>query len=141
MTEFERCLYHGRKARKLSQGEVAEKAGLTREDIISLESGRFISLDDDTIYKIAAVVDMESGMFLSMYRAAFQQELRKAHSGPPIRNGAADTSQVESVHQESALSPDLLVLGKAIMAMPSDVKENLVETIRMLVRTVSISTA
>ena len=50
----------------------------------SLIEGDFIYLDKtDIIYKIAAVVDMESGMFLAMYRAAFQLEPGKAEGALP----------------------------------------------------------
>ena len=42
--EFEKILRQGRKAKKLSQDQVAEQAGFERSDIVKLEGGLFVFL-------------------------------------------------------------------------------------------------
>ena len=73
MTEFERCLRYGRKEKKLTQGDLAGHINMDKKDIIKLESGIFVFLDDNTILRIASVIGTNADMLLAMYRSAFRQ--------------------------------------------------------------------
>ena len=74
------------------------------------------------------------------FEFSYKQPGTQVKAGTQVEAGtqAKPDTQVESALAESVLSPDLIDLGKAIMQMPTEVKENLVSTIRMLVKTVSI---
>ena len=130
MTEFERCLRYGRKEKKLTQGDLAGHINMDKKDIIKLESGIFVFLDDNTILRIASVIGTDADMLLAMYRSAFRQELRTAkkqrEEGKPAVHSEKDA--------EAALSPDLVELGKTIMAMPAEIRNCVMQTIRTVVK-------
>ena len=137
MTELERCLRAGRKDKKLTQGELAQMAGVTRNDIIRLESGIFADLDPDALRRIAGIAGIDAGMFQSMYCAAFRPELKNRSSKPsaPVE-GIMD----QPSHPGQKNKPgDLADLEKAIMDIPLETRSGLIITIRMLVRAAAVT--
>ena len=130
MTEFEKCLRYGRKEKKLTQKDLADHININTKDIIKLESGFFVFLDDNTIRRVAFEIGMDTDMFLAMYRSTFRQELRTARIQ---REDGMPTVQSEK-DAEGTLSPDLVELGKTIMAMPAELRDCVVQTIRTVIK-------
>ena len=138
MTELERCLRAGRKAKKLTQGELAKMAGVERGDIISLESGIFAALDNEALCRIATATEIDEKMFHDMYWSAFRQELKALRTKLDKDNSNAGTLSSSPVRQEAAI-PDLADLEKAIMAVPQETRTSLISTIRMLIRAAAVT--
>jgi len=138
MTELERCLRAGRKEKKLTQGELARMAGVTRNDIISLESGIFADLDPDALRRIAGIAGIDAGMFQSMYCAAFRPELKK-RSGKPSAPVEGIMDQPSHPGQKNKPLGDLADLERAIMDIPQETRSGLIITIRMLVRAAAVT--
>jgi len=136
MTEFERCLRAGRKEKRLTQGDLAEMAGVKRTDIINLESGIFAPLDHASLCRIASVTGMEESMFRNMYLATFRQELKELR---PKRSPAPDGSSAAEAGSAETETPGLAGLEKDIMSIPPETRAGLVSTIRMLVRAASLT--
>ena len=91
-----------RRARRefgLSQGELASCLKLPRQDVIALESGRFVELDERQLEILAIFSDTIPDMLRSIYsmeRAAYKKELERkrrfaeSHTGAdPKANGVA----------------------------------------------------
>ena len=126
ISEFERCIRIGRKEKKLSQDELAKIIGIDIGDISRLERGLFVPLSDAQLSRLAEFTDVDKTMFFSIYRSTFYKDLRKlknAENTPP--SPAPPTEEID---------PELLDIGKSIMAMPPDTKRSLLQTIRMLVQ-------
>lgn len=79
-SELMKILRQGRKARKLSQDQVAEQAGLERGDIAKLESGLFVSLENNAICKIGGADGTDPEMLIALYRSEFRSELLQQKS-------------------------------------------------------------
>ena len=130
MTEFEKCLRYGRKEKKLTQKDLADHINIDTKDIIKLESGIFVFLDDNTIRRVAFAIGMDTDMFLAMYRSTFRQELRTARKqreeGKPAVHSEKDA--------EDNLSPDLVDLGRTIMMMPTEIRSCVMQTIRTVIK-------
>ena len=77
VSELEKVLLYGRRDKKLSQNDVAKMAGLDTTIIVKLESGLFIPLENEKLYRIAAVVGVDPEMLTAMYRSEFRSELRQ----------------------------------------------------------------
>ena len=138
MTELERCLRAGRKEKKLTQSELARMAGVTRNDIINLESGLFADLDTESLRRIAGIAGIDAGMFQSMYCAAFSPELkdRRSKQSAPVEG---IMEQPSHSGQENKSLGDLADLEKAIMDIPQETRSGLIITIRMLVRAAAVT--
>ena len=138
-SELERILRQGRKDKKLSQDEVAEMAGLNRSEIVKLESGRFIFLENDRLCKIAAAIGTNPEMFIAIYRSEFRSELRQMKlEQPENTNVKSDSGKEDSIKHSGtdtiSLNQDLLEIGREIMTMPDKPQKDLIHTIRMLVQ-------
>lgn len=147
ISEFERCLRISRREMKLSQGDLARSAGISLSDIAKLESGIFVPLENNTLCLLAKTVNTMESMFISMYHSVFCNELKQYHK--EMKSGKEEVP-LPAISEETAvpdtcpvLSPELMDIGKAIMAMPDERKKNLLQTIQMLVQaqTYSISTS
>ena len=79
-SELMKILRQGRKAKKLSQDQVAEQAGLERSDIVKLESGLFVFLENNDLCKIATAVGTDPEMLIALYRSEFRSELLQQKS-------------------------------------------------------------
>ena len=139
VSELERILRQGRKEKKLSQDEVAEMAGLNRSEIVKLESGLFVFLENDYLFKIAAAVGTDPEMFIAIYRSEFRSELRqmKLEQSENRNTGNSSTKEDSIEHTEIdtiSLYPDLIEIGREIMTMPDEPQKDLIHTIRMLVQ-------
>ena len=55
-----------RNAIGLTQGELAEMAGVERGDIISLESGIFAALDNEALCRIANATEIDGKKYVSL---------------------------------------------------------------------------
>jgi len=138
VSELERILRQGRKGKKLSQDEVAEIAGLTRSEIVKLESGLFVFLENESLCKIAAAVGTNPEMFIAIYRSEFRSELRQMKNEQENTNAKSNNGKEDSIeHSETdiiSFNPDLLEIGQEIMTMPDGPQKDLIHTIRMLVQ-------
>ena len=139
VSELERILRQGRKDKKLSQDEVAEMAGLNRSEIVKLESGLFVFLENDRLCKIAAAVGTNPAMFIAIYRSEFRSELRQMRNEQSENtNAESNSSKEDSIEQTGmdtiSLNPDLIEIGQEIMTMPDEPQKDLIHTIRMLVQ-------
>ena len=138
MTELERCLRAGRKEKKLTQSELAQMAGVTRNDIINLESGIFADLDPNALRRIAGITGLDADMFQSMYCAAFRPELRNRRD-KQAAPAEGTTEQLFHPGQENKPLGDLAELEKAIMDIPQETRSGLIITIRMLVKAAAVT--
>lgn len=139
VSELEKILRQSRKDKKLSQDEVAEMAGLTRSEIVKLESGLFVFLENDRLCKIAAAVGTNPEMFIAIYRSEFRSELRQMRNEQSENtNAESNSSKEDSIEQTGmdtiSLNPDLIEIGQEIMTMPDEPQKDLIHTIRMLVQ-------
>ena len=139
VSELERILRQGRKEKKLSQDEVAEMAGLDRSEIVKLESGLFVFLENDRLCKIAAAVGTDPEMFIAIYRSEFRSELRQMKlEQSENRNTGNSSTKEDSIEHTGidtiSLYPDLIEIGREIMTMPDEPQKDLIHTIRMLVQ-------
>ena len=139
VSELERILRQGRKEKKLSQDEVAEKAGLDRSEIVKLESGLFVFLENDLLCEIAAAVGTDPEMFIAIYRSEFRSELRqmklKQSENTNTENNSSKEDSIEHTGIDTiSLYPDLIEIGREIMTMPDEHQKDLIHTIRMLVQ-------
>lgn len=75
MTEFENEMRKGRKEKNLTQRDVAEKVGVPVQTISKLESGIYVPLEKDEIFRIAGVIGSDELLFFSMYENTFHQEM------------------------------------------------------------------
>ena len=141
VSEFEKVLRYGRKDRKLSQYDVAKMAGLDTTMIVKLESGLFIPLENENLYKIATAVGVDPGMLTAMYRSEFRSELRQlqlqASQVPQAEEGADDNDTDEHEKEGKGadpLIPELIELGEEIRTMPEELQKSLMHTIQLLVQ-------
>ena len=125
MTEFEKCLRYGRKDKKMTQQQMADRAGLERTDIVKLESGFFVPVNEATLRRIASMTGTDEQMFLMMYRSVFSRELRQ---GAPAKSAAEEEKQKED------LPPELVSLSRSIMALPAEKKDGLVRAIQAMMQ-------
>ena len=137
-SELEKILRQGRKARKLSQDQVAEQVGLERSDIVKLESGLFVFLENNDLCKIAAAVGTDPEMLISLYRSEFRSELQKQKSRS--QSISAENSANKEVCRSGqmvidnvSLDPDLVEIGREIMTLPDKPQRDLIHTMKMLV--------
>ena len=121
LSEFEKILRYGRKDKKLSQHDVADRAGLSITMIAKLESGLFIPLEDESLCKIAVAVGADPGMLIALYRSVFHSELRQQ------KTNAQDS-------QDDPLIHELAKLEREIMILPKELQNSLIRTIQMLVQ-------
>ena len=137
VSEFEKVLRYGRKDKKLSQYDVAKMAGLDTAMIVRLESGLFIPLENENLYRIAAAVGVDPGMLTAMYRSEFRSELRQlqlqASQGPQAEKSVADEQGKEGKGADP-LIPELIELGEEIRTMPEELQKSLMHTIQLLVQ-------
>jgi len=117
VSELERILRQGRKEKKLSQDEVAEMAGLDRSEIVKLESGLFVFLENDRLCKIAAAVGTDPEMFIAIYRSEFRSELRQMKlEQSENRNTGNSSTKEDSIEHTGidtiSLYPDLIEIGR-----------------------------
>ena len=141
VSEFEKVLRYGRKDKKLSQYDVAKMAGLDTTMIVKLESGLFIPLENENLYRIAAAVGVDPGMLTAMYRSEFRSELRQLQlqaSQVPQAEKGADESVADEQGKEGKgadpLIPELIELGEEIRTMPEELQKSLMHTIQLLVQ-------
>lgn len=148
INEFERCVRYGRKARKLSQGDLARIAGVDLGDIARIESGMFVPLSDGTLSRLAEVADVDVPMFFSIYRSIFHRDLKKLQEAEAAANAASaakDTAapppaqtndtQTDATQTDAAqMNPELAAINTSIMAMPPEIQNSLLQTIQMLVQ-------
>ena len=128
MTEFEKCLRYGRKDKKMTQQQLADMAGLERTDIVKLESGFFVPVDEATLRRIASMTGTDEQMFLMMYRFVFSRELRQGAPATPAMSAAEEEKQKED------LPPELVSLSHSIMALPAEKKDGLVRAIQEMMQ-------
>ena len=138
VSELERILRQGRKDKKLSQDEIAEIAGLNRSEIVKLESGLFVFLENEPLCKIATAVGINPEMFIAIYRAEFRSELRQMKieqsENKSAKSNNSKEAKIENTGMDTiSLNPDLLEIGREIMTMPDEPQKDLIHTIRMLV--------
>ena len=138
-SEFEKVLRYGRRDKKLSQYDVAKMAGLDTTMIAKLESGLFIPLEDERLYRIAAAVGANPKMLTAMYRSEFRSEIRQLQaSQAPRAKKEIDESDTngheEKEVEDDPLTPELTELGKEIMTMPEELQKSLIHTIQLLVQ-------
>ena len=126
ISEFERCIRIGRKEKKLSQDELAKIIGIDIGDISRLERGLFVPLSDAQLSRLAKFADVDKTMFFSIYRSTFYKDLRK------LKN--AENTPPSPAPPQEQMDPELLDIGRSIMAMPPETKGSLLQTIRMLVQ-------
>lgn len=126
ISEFERCIRIGRKEKKLSQDELAKIIGIDIGDISRLERGLFVPLSDAQLSRLAEFTDVDKTMFFSIYRSTFYKDLRK------LKN--AENTPPSPAPPQEQMDPELLDIGRSIMAMPPETKGSLLQTIRMLVQ-------
>lgn len=131
MTELEKCLRLGRKTKKMTQRDLADLSGVDLQAIINLESSIYVPLDRHTLNTISAAAGVNRDLFFSMYKAAFQCELKEKRS--QAVSPCQQQQEPKPCEPSASLSPDLIDLGKDIMSMPSDAKNSLIHTISMLV--------
>ena len=138
VSELERILRQGRKGKKLSQDEVAEITGLTRSEIVKLESGLFVFLENDRLCKIAAAVGTNPEIFIAIYRSEFRSELwqmkLEQSENTTVQNNNEEDIIEHTGMDTISLDPDLLEIGRKIMTMPDEPQKNLIHTIKMLVQ-------
>ena len=139
VSELEKVLRYGRRDKKLSQNDVAKMAGLDTTIIVKLESGLFIPLENEKLYRIAAVVGVDPEMLTAMYRSEFRSELRQLQASqiPQTEEGADES--VTSEHGKEGkgadpLIPELIELGEEIRTMPEELQKSLMHTIQLLVQ-------
>ena len=139
VSELEKVLRYGRKDRKLSQYDVAKMAGLDTAMIVRLESGLFIPLENEKLYRIAAVVGVDPEMLTAMYRSEFRSELRQLQASQVPQTGeGADKNDRDEHGKEGKgadpLIPELIELGEEIRTMPEELQKSLMHTIQLLVQ-------
>ena len=125
MSEFMKCLIQGRKRQHLTQRDAAEMAGISKEDLIRLESGSFVDLSENELRRIASVIGADGDMMISLFRTEFRPELRAAG----IKTGPAASSPASA-----PLSRELADIEKILMTMPAESKENLITMFHLLVQ-------
>jgi len=125
MSEFMKCLIQGRKRKHLTQRDAAEMAGISKENLIRLESGSFVDLNENELRRIASVVGADGDMMISLFRTEFRPELRAAEKRP----GPASSSPASA-----PLSKELADIEKILMTMPAESKENLITMFHLLVQ-------
>ena len=137
VSELEKVLRYGRRDKKLSQNDVAKMAGLDTTIIVKLESGLFIPLENEKLYRIAAVVGVDPEMLTAMYRSEFRSELRQlqlqASQVPQAEKSVADEQGKEGKGADP-LIPELIELGEEIRTMPEELQKSLMHTIQLLVQ-------
>lgn len=139
VSELERILRQGRKGKKLSQDEIAEITGLTRSEIVKLESGLFVFLENERLCKIAAAVGTNPEMFIAIYHSEFRSELRQMKL-EQSENTNSESNNIKGASIEHtgedtiSLNSDLLEIGREIMTIPDEPQKDLINTIRMLVQ-------
>ena len=143
LSEFEKILRYGRKDKKLSQHDVADRAGLSITTIAKLESGLFIPLEDESLCKIAVAVGADPSILISLYRSVFRSELRQQKNNAQdsqylnARNECCEHDTNKYEHKENDddhFFSDLARLEREIMTMPKELQRSLMQTIQMLVQ-------
>ena len=130
MSEFEKCLRDGRRKLRISQRDLAERVGISTESIVMLESGCFAEASADQLLKIADIVGMDGHIFTQMYRSMFRSELNSRQTIEPHQ-----ITSMASAAEENQTDPDLLEIANSIMALPTEVKNNLLQIIKLLAST------
>ena len=125
MSEFMKCLIQGRKRQHLTQRDAAEMAGISKEDLIRLESGSFVDLSENELRRIASVIGADGDMMISLFRTEFRPELRAAEKR---------TGQAASSPASAPLSKELADIERILMTMPEESKENLITMFHLLVQ-------
>ena len=125
MSEFMKCLIQGRKRQHLTQRDAAEMAGISKENLIRLESGSFVGLSENELRRIASVIGADGDMMISLFQTEFQPELRAAEKR---------TRPVASSPTSAPLSRELADIEKILMTMPAESKENLITMFHPLVQ-------
>ncbi len=143
LSEFEKILRYGRKDKKLSQHDVADRAGLSITTIAKLESGLFIPLEDESLCKIAVAVGADPDMLIALYRSVFHSELRQQkttaqdsqnlHAGNEHSENESD-ELVKKENDENPIIHELAKLEREIMILPKELQNGLIRTIQMLVQ-------
>ena len=143
LSEFEKILRYGRKDKKLSPHDVADRAGLSITTIAKLESGLFIPLEDESLCKIAVAVGADPGMLIALYRSVFHSELRQQKTNAQdsqnlySRNERNEIEPYELENKENDDDPlihELAKLEREIMILPNELQNSLIRTIQMLVQ-------
>ena len=136
VSELEKGLRYGRRDKKLSQNDVAKMAGLDTTIIVKLESGLFIPLENEKLYRIAAVVGVDPEMLTAMYRSEFRSELRQLQASQTEEEvDENDTDEHGKKGKDSdPLIPELIELGEEIRTMPEELQKSLMHTIQLLVQ-------
>lgn len=127
--EFEKCLRDGRRKIRISQRDLAERVGLSTESIVKLESGQFAEVSENQLLKIAQIINLDGHIFTQMYRAMFRSEL-KAAPHPPV-----PMVEIENNGPTPLIEPDLIEIANCIKALPTEVKNNLLEIVKVLANT------
>ena len=123
MTELTRCLLQARNKQRLSQGEVARRAGIDKTDVIRLESGLFAALDTDALCRLAATLSVNEELFLTLYGSSFAREKKLLRENIP-----------SGEHSVPVLGPELTAIVKNIMSLPEEPRRNMIHTIRLLLQ-------
>lgn len=138
VSELEKILRQGRNARKLSQDQVAEQAGLSRSEYVKLESGLFVFLENIDLCKIAATVGADPEMLISLYRSEFRSELQQQKN--KSQRIYVENSVNKEVYRSGqtaidnvSLDPDLVEIGREIMTLPDEPQRDLIHTMKILV--------
>lgn len=129
MTHFSRYLLDGRKHKKMSQQEVADKAGIKKHDLINLESGRYIQLPKEAFLPLAIVADMDPDMLEQVYYSDFQSEIRKKRAAAQKTDGEVTEDQ------------ELSALGKSIRALPKEKRAAFIQSISLMLNALSAEPA
>lgn len=128
MTHFSKYLLDGRRSKRLSQQEVADKAGIEKHDLISLESGRYVQINKDAFVPLAIVADMDPDILEKVYYSDFQSEIRKRHAA-------------ENANGESTEDQELSALGKSIRALPKEKRTAFIQSISLMLNALSAEPA
>lgn len=130
--EFEKCLRDGRRKIRISQRDLAERVGLSTEYIVKLESGQFALVSENQLLQIAQIIGMDERIFTQMYRAMFRSEL-KATPASSVNSSEIITTAPPELGR--VLDPDLIEIANCIKALPTEVKDNLLQIIKVLANT------
>lgn len=124
MNELARIIIDTRKRNKLSQQGMAELAGISKHDVIALESGLFVRLDDEALRRIAYACGEDSRLFIAIYRSDFQSDLRKKHPAT-----------------QPSTELELSNLGKSIKALPKEKRTAVIQSISLLLQALTAEPA
>ena len=115
--EFENTIKTWRRKTRTSQRDLAERIGISLHDEAMIESGCFVSLNEEQLLRLATLVNVDQNMFILMYKSEFSRELKSLSSEEkPGTDPKEETSDIDAY----------------LIALPLEIKESLINMLVFL---------